>query len=153
MHESMAQYRCLYISPNVMKNLEQAVLGAGEEAEVCGLLEGYLKDTEAVVVTAVRPLSNLSLLKCSFAVDVEEFCRERDAIEDAGLVLLALYHSHPNGSTQFSFRDRELPRITDLPLLILAWDKGMLRLECWGDVDNKMVPISVVPYYDPEIGC
>jgi len=136
-----------------MKNLEQAVLGAGEEAEVCGILGGYLKDTEEAVATAVHPLLNLSLLKCSFAVDVEEFCRERDAIEDAGLVLLALYHSHPNGSTQTSFRDRELPRITELPLLILAWDEGTLCLQCYGDVDGKIVPISVVPYYDPEADC
>ena len=110
---------------------------------MCGLLGGYLQDSDVAVVTVVHPLSNLSLLKESFAVDVEEFCRERDAIEWKGLVPLALYHSHPDGSTAPSFRDRKLPWITDLPSLILAWDGDKLRFECYGDVDGKAVPIPV----------
>ena len=102
---------------------------------------------------AVYPLSNLSLLKHSFAVDVEEFCRERDAIKQKGFVPLTLYHSHLDGSTHPSFRDRELPRITDLPLLILAWDDGNLRFGCYSDVNGKMVSVPVVTDYDPQAGC
>ena len=146
----MILLRYLGIMANIVKILEQAALDAGEKAEVCGLLGGYLKETEGAVVTAVHSLSNLSLRKHNFTVDVEEFCRERDAIEAAGLVLLALYHSHPDGSTRPSFRDRKLPWITDLPSLILGWDSNKLRFECYGEADGRMVPISVVLYYDLE---
>ena len=100
------------------------------------------------VATVVHPLSNLSLRKNGFAVDVEGFCRERDAIEENGLAAVAVYHSHPDGSTAPSFRDRELPRITDPPSLILARDGDKLRFECYGDVDGKLVPITVVQYSD-----
>ena len=146
----MTPLRYLGIMVNVVKILEHLAFIAGEEAEICGLLGGYFTDSETAIATTVNTLSNLSLRKHSFAVDVEEFCRERDAMEDAGLVPLALYHSHLDGSTRPSFRDRELPRITGVPLLILAWDEGKLHFECYGDVDGKIVPISVVPYYDTE---
>jgi len=66
---------------------------------------------------------------------------------------MALYHSHLAGSTTPSFRDRKLPWITDLPSLILAQDEGKVRFECYGDIDGGIVPISVVPYYDPETSC
>ena len=147
------QFAYLSMTANIVQLLEQAVLGSSQEAEVCGLLGGYLKCSERAVATAVHPLSNLSLRRHSFAVDVEEFLRERDIIVDAGLVPLALYHSHLDGSIQPSFRDRELPRITDLPLLILAWGEGKLRFEYYDEVDSKMVPISVVPCYDQEASC
>ena len=109
---------------------------------------GYLQDSDVAVATAVHPLPNLSLRKDSFAVDVEAFCRERDAIEQKGLVPLALYHSHLDGSTRPSFRDRKLPWITDLPSLILAWDGNKLRFECYAYVDGKMVPIVVALHCD-----
>ena len=146
----MAQFVYLGMTANVVGALKEATISASKGAEVCGLLGGFLRKTGLAVAMAVYPLSNLSLLKHSFAVDAEEFCRERDAIKQKGLVPLALYHSHLDGSTAPSSRDRKLPWITDLPLLILAWNEGELRLECYGDVDGRIVPISVVPYYDLE---
>ncbi len=148
----MIPLRYLVIMVNVVKVLEHLAFSAGEKAEICGLLGGHFTDSETAVATTVNPLSNLSIRKHSFAVDVEDFCRERDTIEDAGLVLLVLYHSHLNGSTRLSFRDRKLPGITGVPLLILAWDEAKLHFECYGDVDGKMVAISVVPYHVPEAG-
>ena len=117
--------RRLYVTTGVGWLLESAVLGAATKAEVCGLLGGFLEGFGTAVATVVHPLQNLCLCKYSFAVDVEDFCRERDAIEQKGLVALALYHSHRHGSTQPSSRDRKLPWITDLPALILAWDGGL----------------------------
>lgn len=75
-------------------------------------------------------------------MEVEAFCQERDAIEQKGLVPLALYHSHLDGSNQPSFRDRKLPWITGLPSLIVAWDGRKLRFECYGDQRGKTVPIG-----------
>ena len=143
----MLEFCTLGLMSSVTEILEKAVIDAGEESEICGILGGILREPGVAMTTSVRPLSNLSLRKYSFAVDVEEFCRERDAIDAMGLVPLALYHSHLNSSTHPSFRDRELPRITGLPLLILAWEEGKLRFECYRDIDGKMVPISVIPYY------
>lgn len=153
MHINMVRIRYIYLTANVFDALEHAVLGAGEKVEVCGLLGGYLNDSKTGVVTVVHPLSNLSLHKDSFAIDVEQFCRERDAIENADLMPLALYHSHRHGLTRPSFRDRELPRITELPLLILAWDKDKLQFGCYGDIDGNMLPILVFSDYDLQASC
>lgn len=142
----MGRFAYLYIARNVMNFLEQAVFRAGQRAEVCGLLGGCIAEPRVAVATAVHPLRNLSLRKGTFAVDVEELCRQRDAIQRKGLLPLALYHSHRDGSTQPSFRDRKLPWITDLPSLILAWDGDKLHFDCYGDADGKMVPITVVEY-------
>jgi proteasome lid subunit RPN8/RPN11 len=147
---SMIPLRYISVIRNVIETLETVILAVGNEAEVCGLLAGVITNAETAVATAVYPLSNLSLRKNSFAVDVEEFCRERDAIEQKGLVPLALYHSHIDGPTTPSFRDRKLPWITDLPLLILSLGDGKLRFGCYDNVVGKMVPISFIPGYDSD---
>ena len=121
------------LAANVVNILEQELLRARGEAEVCGLLGGSLRETGTTEATVVHPLGNLSLRKTSFAVDVEEFCQARDMIEAAGLMPLALYHSHPNGSTRPSSRDKELPWITGLASLIIAWDGEKLLYECYSD--------------------
>lgn len=142
--------RHIDLAANVVSTLEQELLRARGEAEVCGLLGGFVRQTGATVATVVHPLANLSLRKDSFAVDVEELCQERDAIEAAGLMSLALYHSHAHGSIRPSFRDKEIPWITDLASLIIAWGGENLLYECYGDADGRLVPIAVAPYRDQE---
>ena len=122
--------------------LERLTIAACEHGEVCGLLGGYLRDIDVAVATAVHPLPNLSLRRTSFAIDVDEFCRARDEISTSGQLPLALYHSHPNGLITPSFRDRELPRLTDLLSLILAWNSSELVYRCFGD--TRDIPVTIV---------
>lgn len=133
----MMRVRHFDLAANVVSILEQELLRAGGEVEVCGLLGGSLRATGTTEATVVYPLGNLSLRRTSFAIDVEEFCQARDAIEAAGLMSLALYHSYPDGSTIPSFRDRELPWITGLASLIIVWDGEKLLYECSGESTSR----------------
>ena len=142
--------RHIDLTTNVVSILEEELVRARGEGEVCGLLGGAVRETGEAFASVVHPLVNLSLRTESFAVDVEEFCIKRDEIEAAGLIPVALYHSHPDGSTQPSFRDRELPGITDLASLVIALDGEKVLYECYGDAQGRLVPIAVTPHSEKE---
>lgn len=145
---NVARLCYLYLTSDVAALLEQAVLNSGEKKEVCGLLGGIIKDAETAIATVVCPLSNISLRDNSFAVNPDEFRQQQTAVEVIGLSTLATYHSHPGASTKPSFRDMELPRITNLPALILARSEGETRAACYGHDDGGIIPITVVAHHD-----
>lgn len=146
---NIVHYSFVRITSHAVGILKEVSLESGKYAEVCGVLGGhYTQSAYEAVVTAVYPLVNLSLRNHSFAVDIEEFCRKCDAIVDAGLVPLALYHSHPDGSTTPSYRDMKLPWLTNIPSLILAWNLGKLDFVCYSVIDGKTVSIAVSPDHD-----
>jgi proteasome lid subunit RPN8/RPN11 len=73
---------------------------AGYPEEVCGLVAG--RDGQAV---AVHPARNVSPTpRVAYEVDVESLARMIEW-EDAGLELLAIYHSHPQGPAHPSETD------------------------------------------------
>ncbi len=127
-----------------------SISSANDAAEICGLLGGHYKGVDEVVATTIYSLTNLSLRKCSFAVDVEEFCYKREAIQKAGLVPLCIYHSHPNGLTKPSVRDRELVKITEFPLLIISQVEDKLCFECYVNTDGKITSIPVIIHCDMQ---
>ena len=129
---------CLRLTIDVDKFLRETILQVGERAEVCGLLGGMREDALRMVATTAYPLTNLSLHKNSFAIDVEELCRARNDIEQIGLMPVALYHSHPDGSTSPSYRDRQLPWITNLPSLIVANTTNGIDMECYNSVEGEV---------------
>ena len=134
----------LTLASNVGRFLNQAVVRIGETAEVCGLLGGLFKEPDAALATVVHPLTNLSILNESFAIDPEELVQQRRSIEHAGLAALALYHSHSSGSVTPSFRDLELPSTTGLPSLIVARASGGMRWNCYDERNGEIMPIPVI---------
>ena len=136
------------LTSELVRILDRSVINAANEKEVCGLLVGLPKGPGAWDVTHVHPLANISLRKDSFAVDVEEFCRDRALLQSRGLTILALYHSHTDGSTRPSIRDLELPRLTGLPSVILAHGDQGLAMECFGAPNDDSVPVLETPRCD-----
>ena len=134
----------LTLASNVGRLLKQAVVRTGETAEVCGLLGGLFKEPGAALATVVHPLTNLSILNESFAIDPKEFVQQRQSIERAGLAALALYHSHSSGSVTPSFRDLELPNTTGLPSLVVARASGGMRWNCYDERNGEIMPIPVI---------
>ena len=66
-------------------------------AEACGLLAG--KDNRLL---SVIPIKNVEKKITRFRMDPEEQIRAFQEIEKSGQELLAIYHSHPDGSSQLS---------------------------------------------------
>ena len=138
-------YIYLKLTADSVHILQRLVIDAADETEVCGVLVGVCNGPRVWSVTNVHPLSNMSLRKDSFAIDVQEFCRKRDLLEREGFTILALYHSHTDGSTRPSIRDLELPRLTSLPSVILAHGDQGLAMECYGEPALETIPVLVTP--------
>ena len=68
--------------------------------EACGLLAGTGR-----VVQAIFPISNLLHSSTGFRMDPQQQVRAFIEIEQAGMELIAIYHSHPTGSLQPSQTD------------------------------------------------
>jgi len=134
---------CLYLTEKVVAVLKRVVHDAQDGREVCGILGGGILKNNMMIATVVNDLSNISELSGCFAIAVDEILRSQSTIEDSGLLSLAIYHSHPSGSTRPSPRDTKLPQITGLLSLILADDGGKLLMECYSDVEGKLTSIRV----------
>lgn len=87
---------------------------AGYPEEVCGLVSG-----KAGRALAVYPGQNVSATpRVEYEMDVQTLARVIE-FEDAGLDLLAIYHSHPHGPAEPSATDVERATYPDAIYLIV----------------------------------
>jgi [CysO sulfur-carrier protein]-S-L-cysteine hydrolase len=86
------------------------------DEECCGLLAG-----RCGVLTRALPALNAAEQRArSYEIAPKElFCMMRE-IREAGLELLGIYHSHPNGDNHPSPRDVELAHYPDAAYLIVS---------------------------------
>lgn len=76
-------------------------------AECCGLLEGVLEEGGGVRVLAVHRAANLAFDPTTgFEIDPAEHFRLLRGLRGTGRAAVGCYHSHPNGRSQPSDRDR-----------------------------------------------
>jgi proteasome lid subunit RPN8/RPN11 len=68
--------------------------------EACGMLAG-----DAGRVRWVLPVTNIARSSVCFRMDPQEHVRALLRIEEAGLSLLGIFHSHPSGPSMPSERD------------------------------------------------
>ncbi len=87
--------------------------------ECCGLLAG--KDG---VVTRIYPLENREGSRVSYQADPEQQFRAFQEIEDLGLDLLAIYHSHPDTESYPSKVDREKAFYSEVLHIIISLKDG-----------------------------
>jgi proteasome lid subunit RPN8/RPN11 len=142
--------RSLSLTKDIIAILDHTVRNAGDREE-CGLLGGLLDRQNKGIVTIVHHLTNISRLSSNFAVDIDEFLRSKEVMEASGLVPIALFHTHPNGSTQPSLRDTRLPWITGLLSLIIAGYNDKLLMECYTDVEGKHMAIKIEQHPVPGL--
>ena len=78
--------------------------------EVCGLLVGPAsidwESSEPIVVTGVERVHNAAASPIRFVLDPESMLRTERAIDEAGLVVVGVMHSHPTSEAR--------PSVTDL---------------------------------------
>lgn len=89
--------------------------------EACGLLAG-----RSAVVVQVLPLANQARSAVSFRLDPVEQLKAFAWIESAGLEMLGIFHSHPQGPETVSAVDIEQAAY---PVAHLVWSR---RAGAWG---------------------
>jgi proteasome lid subunit RPN8/RPN11 len=84
--------------------------------ECCGLLAG-----RDAVITHILPATNAaSQPATAYEIAPKELFRLVREIRDAGLELMGIYHSHPNGKNEPSARDVEQAYYPDVAYFILS---------------------------------
>ncbi len=97
--------------------------------EACGFLAG-----QGELVTRWYPVRNVATQTNRFLMDAQEQVQAMLDAEVRGLQLLAIYHSHPDGSPFPSAVDLRLTAYPDLLLVVLAptggnWECRAFRLK------------------------
>lgn len=110
-------------------------------AEACGLLAG-LNDR----VSQLYPVTNILHSQVRYQMDPQEQLRAFQDIDDAGLELLGIYHSHPNGPDKPSPTDIAEAYYPQAVYLIWSLKTGIWR--CHGYKIQKGVvketPLSIL---------
>ncbi len=125
-----------YLSPELAEQII-AHAQAGYPEEVCGLVSGI--DGVAVTVHAGRNVS--ATPRATFELDIETLAKQIE-FEEAGLELVAIYHSHPQGPAVPSETDIERAAYPDAVYLICSLaDRSQPTLNAfrYNDLDVNMV--------------
>src|SRR5919112_2339537 len=115
--------------------LDEIVAHARAEApnECCGLIAS--RDGEAVAVHRAR---NAAASPLRYEIDGMEQYRIQTAIEDAGLELGAIYHSHTRSDPLPSQTDINLAFYPDALYVIVGLKAGEPDVRAWTIVDGKV---------------
>jgi len=108
----------LLLRQREMRLMSDQVRGLDSE-EVCGLLGG-----NGNVVEVVIPVENILHSPFRFRMEPRAQLRAMQAIEDAGLSLIGIYHSHPGGPPGPSSQDLRDAAYLDAAYLIWSPTRG-----------------------------
>ena len=117
--------------------------------ESCGLLAGSSNGTPGAPARAERfvPMKNADASPVSYRLDPSEQLRAFNELDDAGLELVAIYHSHTHSDAYPSDTDRRLAFYPDAHYLLLSLqdrDNPVLRgfTIREGDVEEQDVTVT-----------
>ena len=104
--------------------------------EGCGLLAG----NEKGVVTAVYPIDNILKSPAAYEMDPQQQIETLLALEATGWLLLAIYHSHPQGPAHPSARDIALAFYPEaLHIIVSLRDKMTPRVRAFQILEQEVV--------------
>ena len=128
---------CLYLHPTHRADMEADVSAKAPE-EACGIVAGKGNHSHLVV-----PVTNMLHSEFRFRMDPEEELRAFLLVEDKGLEILAIYHSHPQGINKPSATDLE--EVTFLGIIYLIWYMQDNKWECRGYLMKSQIEYDEVP--------
>jgi len=106
-------------SVRIFSTVASQLLAYAAEAsheECCGLLAG-----REGVITQAFPAKNIAGNRAtSYEIAPEELFRVMREFRSAGLTMMGIYHSHPNGKNEPSPRDIELAYFPDVAHFIIS---------------------------------
>jgi proteasome lid subunit RPN8/RPN11 len=103
--------------------------------ECCGMIAS--RDGEAV---AVHRATNTAASPLRYVIDGKEQYQIQTAIEDAGLDLGAIYHSHTRSAPEPSETDINLAFYPEALYVIVGVKDEMPDVRAWRIVDGKVTP-------------
>lgn len=107
--------------------------------EACGLLSGSLKGG---TVAEFHPLRNALASPYRFDIHPADLVRVLAAIEDAGVDLVAIFHSHPRSPAVPSALDRRESRYP-VPYLIASLSPDPPELRAWSIQGNNSFEVTL----------
>jgi proteasome lid subunit RPN8/RPN11 len=115
--------------------IERIVAQARDEApnECCGMIAG--RDGVAV---SLHPARNAAASPLRYEIDGMEQYRIQSAIDDAGLELGAIYHSHTRSAPVPSQTDINLAFYPDALYVIVGVAEAEAEVRAWTIVDGKV---------------
>ncbi|MGB8542134.1 MAG: M67 family metallopeptidase [Candidatus Acidiferrales bacterium] len=102
------------IKKNILEEMADHASG-NRQWECCGLLAGL-----DGVITRIFPANNSLASATQYEISAKELFQHIREIRGAGLELMGIYHSHPNGDNKPSPRDIEQAYYPDVAYFILS---------------------------------
>lgn len=115
--------------------------------ECCGLLLGRKEDERKVITKAVRSKNvYMGDRRKRYAVDpLDIYNIERD-VEKYGLILIGVYHSHPDYPARPSTYDVEVAWSSIVYLIVSVYDKRFEEITAWifDEKDRKFLEERII---------
>jgi proteasome lid subunit RPN8/RPN11 len=126
----------LFLKPDHRSQMEIDVRVRSPE-EACGIVAGRGNHSELVI-----PVTNILHSVTSFRMEPKEQLNAFLLVEERGLDILAIYHSHPDGIEKPSFTD--FKELTFPGIIYLIWYKVVERWNCRGYLMSSQMKASEV---------
>ena len=126
------------VSRDLLVQLEQAARREPHR-EICGLLAGRDGAT-----TRIFPATNAAADAAkNYEVAPEELFRLMRQIRAAGLTLMGIYHSHPNGRNQPSARDIERAYYPDVAYFIVSAQTDPKPVRAFSIREGRAIEVEI----------
>ena len=126
----------IYIKPEHWSQMETEV-DTNTPEEACGIVAGCGNHSKLVI-----PVTNTLHSATSFRMEPKEQLNAFLLVEERGLDILAIYHSHPEGIDNPSFTDFQ--ELTFPGIIYLIWYKEVDRWNCKGYLMRSQVEANEV---------
>jgi proteasome lid subunit RPN8/RPN11 len=127
----------LYLSPQHWAQMEADVSSKSTE-EACGIVAGEGNHSKLVI-----PVTNMLHNPYRFRMDPGEQLKAFLLVEEKGLDILAIYHSHPHGINSPSVTDYE--EFAFPGVIYLIWYQDANKWQCRGYLMESGVGTGEVP--------
>jgi proteasome lid subunit RPN8/RPN11 len=105
--------------------------------ECCGVLLGSRDGTRSIVRRVVSTVNAFNMVG-GFAIPDHEMRRVRLLAAEAGLSIVAVFHSHPCGSTEMSSNDRAALEHSEWPWVVVTENRATQELLLtWYEADPR----------------
>lgn len=110
-------------------------------AEICGLIGG--RDHRLETTVPVANIAEPPPGQCGFHMDPTGQFRATRDLEDQGLDITGVYHSHPHSAPVPSAQDIALAVDPELTHLIIATGEGEPELAAWRITDDAATQVTL----------
>lgn len=126
------------VKKEILERLKKPVLQNGQQ-ECCGLLAG-----RGGVIVRDFPATNALASATEYEIAPKELFQHMREIREAGLELMGIYHSHPNGDNKPSPRDIEWAYYPDVAYFIVSPQKDAPKpVRAFSIQNGKTVELNI----------